>query len=77
MNIELATAAAAKAGDVKETLKLVEAALKRIRMGALTLEGENPQMVAMRQRRVAEMELLDAVYQSLRGNHVDLRIYTH
>jgi hypothetical protein len=78
MNIELATAAAQiKVSDAKECAKLVEAALKRVRMSVVTMEGGNPQMVAMKQRMTAEMELLSAVLDSLKGNHVDLRVYSH
>lgn len=77
MNIQLATAATVKVSDAKETMKLVEAALKRVRMSVVTMEGSNPQMVAMKQRMTAEMELLSAVLDSLKGSHVDLRVYSH
>lgn len=77
MNIQLATAATVKVSDAKETMKLVEAALKRVRMSVVTMEGGNPQMVAMKQRMTAEMELLSAVLDSLKGSHVDLRVYSH
>lgn len=77
MNIELATAATVKVSDAKETMKLVEAALKKVRMSVVTMEGGNPQMVAMKQRMTAEMELLSAVLDSLKGSHVDLRVYSH
>lgn len=73
----MATAATVKVGDAKETMKLVEASLKRVRMSVVTMEGGNPQMVAMKQRMTAEMELLSAVLDSLKGNHVDLRVYSH
>lgn len=77
MNIQLATAAAVKVSDAKETMKLVEAALKKVRMAVVTMEGGNPQVVAMKSRLTAEMELLSAVLDSLKGNHVDLRVYSH
>lgn len=77
MNIQLATAATVKVSDAKETMKLVEAALKKVRMSVVTMEGGNPQMVAMKQRMTAEMELLSAVLDSLKGSHVDLRVYSH
>lgn len=77
MNIQLATAATVKVSDAKETMRLVEAALKRVRMSVVTMEGGNPQMVAMKQRMTAEMELLSAVLDSLKGSHVDLRVYSH
>lgn len=77
MNIQLTTAATVKVSDAKETMRLVEAALKRVRMSVVTMEGGNPQMVAMKQRMTAEMELLSAVLDSLKGSHVDLRVYSH
>lgn len=77
MQIQMATAASIKVNDAKETYKLVEAALKRVRMSVVTMEGGNPQMVAMKQRMTAEMELLSAVLDSLKGSHVDLRVYSH
>lgn len=77
MQIQMATAATVKVSDAKETMKLVEAALKRVRMSVVTMEGGNPQMVAMKQRMTAEMELLSAVLDSLKGSHVDLRVYSH
>jgi hypothetical protein len=78
MQIELATAAATtvKASDVKDTVKLIEAAIKKQRMFLVQSGGEqNPQVVTERLRVQERVDMLEAILDSMKGKHIALRIY--
>jgi hypothetical protein len=78
MEIELATAAATtvKASDVKDTVKLIEASIKKQRTFLVVSGGEtNPQIVMERIRIQERVDLLEAVLDSMKGKHIALRIY--
>lgn len=77
MKVQIATAAAIKAADAKQTAIYVEQAIEKCRQSLQAFHGqENPQVVRMRERAEAQKDALEAVLNSLRGNHVDIRLYT-
>lgn len=77
---EVATAATLvksyKTQNVKMTMESLEKVIKRLRMNVVTLSGDkNPQIVAEYNRAKDRLELVEAIVQSMNGNHADLRIY--
>ena len=59
------------------TMDMVEKAMSRSREMAQAFAGEtNPQIVEMRIRKEAEAQVFESVLRSLRGDSVNLRIFT-
>lgn len=78
MQIELATAAAVKVADAKITADLVEKAIKADRMRVVSMSSEtNPQAVKMREAAQVRLDVLESVLQSLKGHHIDLKVYAN
>lgn len=61
--------------NTKQAVQLIEQAMLRLKAVIADLTSENPQVVVLRNRHIAELDVLTAVHQSLNGNHIDLRLY--
>ncbi|WP_338924453.1 hypothetical protein V0M98_33090 (plasmid) [Pseudomonas silesiensis] len=59
----------------KQTVQLIEQAMARLKVAIAELVSDNPQVVVLRNRNIAELDVLTAVHKSLNGNHIDLRLY--
>jgi ribosomal protein L4 len=61
--------------NTKQTVQMIEQAMLRLKAVIADLTSDNPQVVVLRNRNIAELDVLTAVHQSLNGNHIDLRLY--
>ena len=61
--------------NTKQSVQLIEQAISRLKASIADLTSDNPQVVVLRNRNIAELDVLTAVHQSLNGNHIDLRLY--
>jgi hypothetical protein len=80
MEIQVSTAAATvvKVADAKVTAATLEKSIKQTRMFLVQTSGEqNPQIVAEVVRARERLAVMEAVLHSLKGNHVDLRVYAN